>query len=344
MIAYVLHGKQAVHAEQRLIPEPQADEVLVKVQSMGICGSDMLYFQHGRAGAFAPTRPFILGHEASGEVVEVGRNVANLAVSARVAIDPSQPCHICNYCRTGYYNLCRQMKYRGSAGTKSPTDGLFSEYVTIPARNCYPLPDQLSYAAAAMIEPLSVAVHAIKRAGMVYGSSVLITGGGTIGQLILLVARAFGAGKIALSDMIEGRRQIALSNGADLTLDPAEETMAEQALASTEGGFDIVVEASGAPAAVRQAYELARIGGTIVQVGSLPAEVSLPANLVMMKELTITGSFRFANVFQTALDMAASGRLNLQPLITHTFPMADFEHAIRVACAGEQAIKVQLEA
>ena len=317
---------------------------MVKIRAMGICGSDVHYFEHGRVGAFAPTRPFVLGHEASGEVVEVGTNVANLAVGSRVAIDPSQPCHVCEYCLTGRYNLCRKMKYRGSAGTKSPTDGLFSEYIAIAAGNCYPLPDHLSYAEAALVEPLSVAVHAVKRAGMIYGSSVLITGGGTIGQLILLAARAFGAGKIALSEMVEPRRHTALSNGADLTLDPADETMAEQAMAFAKVGFDVVVEASGAPAALRQAYELVRIGGTIVQVGTMPAEVSLPVNLVLMKELTITGSFRFANVFQTALNLAASDRLNLRPLITHTFPMSQFDRAIQAACARGQAIKVQLTA
>jgi len=236
------------------------------------------------------------------------------------------------------------MRYLGSASTDPHMDGVFCEYITMPAQNCYPIPDHLGYAEAALIEPLSVAVHAVKRAGLIYGASVLITGGGTIGQLILLVARAFGAGKVALSETIEDRRIFAMAQGADMALNPANGSLTEQVAEFTEDGFDVVIEASGAAAALQQAITFVRRGGTIVQVGTMPAEVQLPANLIMSKELQLFGSFRFANVFKIAIDLAASGRLNLQPLITQTLPLKDFLQAMQFACIRSKDIKIQVEA
>lgn len=340
--SWVLHAARDARSEDRPIPRVSPGQVLVKMQRMGICGSDVHYFLDGHIGRYVPTRPFVLGHEASGEIVAVAPDVDALQVGARVAIDPATPCRACRYCMEGRYNLCPNMRYLGSASTTPPTDGIFSEYAALPARNCFALPDALGYAEAAMVEPLSVAIHAARQAGMLYGASVLITGGGAIGQLVLLVARAFGAGRIALSDVVEERRSFALQQGADAALNPANGDMLAQAAECSPGGFDVVFEVSGAPPALRQAFETVRPGGSIVQVGSLPAEVSLPANLIMSKELRLVGSFRFANVFQTAIDLAASGRINLRPLITHTFPLAEFPEAMRVACARTGAIKVQI--
>ena len=343
MRCYVLHGKHDIRLETREVPQISEDMVLIKMRRMGICGTDVGYFGRGPVGRFGRVSPFILGHEGAGEVVDVGSNVKGLAAGSRVAIDPSQPCYHCRYCMTGRYNLCRQMRYLGSAGTIPPSDGLFADYLAFPARNCHPLPDELSYGEAALTEPLSVAIHAIKRAGDISGFSVLVTGGGPIGQLVLVVARAFGASKIALSEMVNTRRQFALDNGADQALDPTDESMMERARDFTDGGFDFAFEAAGAAAALTQAIDLVRPGGTIVQIGGLPGDVPMPINKIMSKELQYFGSFRFANVFQQAIHLAASKRIDLKPLITNTLPLAEFHTAMDQARARAGVVKVQIK-
>lgn len=339
---YVLHAKGDIRREDRAIGNLPPGHVLVGIRRMGICGSDVHYFLDGQIGAFYPTRPFILGHEAAGEIVEVAPDVDRLRAGMRVAIEPSQPCRTCRYCSSGRYNLCQHMKYLGSASTQPPTDGMFCEFAVIPASSCFAVPDALDDTLAALVEPLSVAIHAVRQAGSIYGSSVLITGGGAIGQLVLVVARAYGAGKIGLSDPVEQRRQVASIFQAHAVFNPNDPALVDRAFDFCAGGFDSIFEVSGSPHALRQAFDLVRPGGTIVQVGSLPSDVNLPANLVMRKELRLVGSFRFANVFQDAIDLIASGRVDLHPLVTHTFSFDRFQEAMDLACAREGAIKVQV--
>lgn len=339
---YVLHQQQDIRREERPIPEPPPGHVLIRLRRMGICGSDMHYYQDGRLGTFIPTRPFVLGHEGMGEIAAIAADVTDLHPGTRVAIDPARPCHVCRYCRTGRDNLCPHTSYLGSAATVPPTDGLFREYMAFPATNCHPLPDSLDDAAAALIEPLAVAMHAVRRAGVISGASVLVTGGGAIGQLILAVARAYGARALALSDPIAGRREFATETGAHIVLDPTGEHAIEDALRASDGGFDVAFEASGAPPALRQALYLLRPGGTAVQVGSLPTEVEVPGNLIMKRELRLIGSFRFAYVFPAAIDLAASGLIDLHRLVTRTFPLAEFDAAMTMALARDAAIKVHL--
>lgn len=342
MSCQVLHGKQDLRRETRAVPRPEPGGVVVRIRQAGICGSDIHYYQDGRVGSFVLKQPFVLGHEGAGEIAAVAPGVTGLAAGVRVAIDPAHPCSVCAHCRSGRYNLCRQMRYLGSAAADPHVDGVFSEYIALPARNCHVVPDQLTYAEAAMIEPLSVALHAVRRAGDIYGATVLVTGGGTIGQLALLAARAFGAARVTLSDVSGPRRAFALAQGADAVWDPTDPDMAAQVAAYAPEGFDVIIEASGAPAAVRQALHLARRGGTIVQVGTLMNEFPLPMNLVMAKELQVLGSFRFANVFQMAIDLVAAGRIRLHPLITQAFPFAAFPQAMDLACGGGEALKVQV--
>jgi 2-desacetyl-2-hydroxyethyl bacteriochlorophyllide A dehydrogenase len=338
-----LYGKKDIRYEKRVVPSPKAGEALIRIKRAGICGSDVHYYQDGRLGSFTVSHPFSIGHEGAGEVVDLGEDVNNLLAGDRITIDPSRPCYKCNYCMSGRYNLCMSMRYLGSASTNPHTDGLFSEYFIMPAINCYRIPDNLSFDEAAMIEPLSVVFHAVKRAGIIYGSSVLITGGGTIGQLISMVAHAFGAGKIALSEVVKERRELAQLQGTDITLNPADSSMKEYAMEFSGGGFDIIFEASGAPSAARQAIDLVKRGGTIILVGFLPPEVSIPLNFVMAKELQVKGSFRFANVFSKAINLAASSRINLKSLITSVLPFNRIEEAIQLAGSGGNNIKVQVE-
>ncbi|MGQ0564327.1 MAG: L-idonate 5-dehydrogenase [Gemmobacter sp.] len=342
MRAFLLHGPQDLRLTNLPVPEPKPGEALVAVRRAGICGSDMHYYRQFQIGSFIPKRPFVLGHEFAGEIVAVGPGVPAARIGQRVTVDPSIPCATCADCRSGRYNLCRDMRFFGSASCDPHINGGFEEFVTAPAANCLPLPDALDWGQAAMIEPLSVAVHAVRRAGTVAGRSVLVTGGGTIGQLTALVARAFGASHLVVSDIAAGPRAFAVTRGADAVLDAASGDFAAQAEALVPGGFDVVIEAAGSAQALDQGLHAARRGGTIVQVGTLPAAVTLPLNMVMARELALLGSFRFANAFQTSIDLLASGRIDVRPLITAVHPLADLPAAIEAAIHDRRNIKVQI--
>jgi len=343
MKAFVLYGKEDLRLEDHPKPEVKPGQVLIKTRRVGVCGTDVHYFMDGRAGASIPKRPFIFGHEVAGEVAEIGIGVEHLQVGMRVAIDPSQPCGHCWLCRSGRYNLCRTTAFLGSAKFDPPTHGTNREYFTMPAANCYPLPDQLDDGQAAMLEPLSVATHGVMRAGTVAGKSVLVTGGGPIGQMAAIVARAFGADSVTVSDVADYPRQFAKQNGADFVLDPTSHTIKDAIQQIVPKGFDVVLEASGAPAATRQAIDVVGYGGTIVQVGTLPPTVELPFNMIMEKELQVLGSFRFAHVFPLALKQMAAGRMNLKPMISKIFPFGQLPDALRAGHQKGSIMKIQIE-
>lgn len=345
MKAYSLYGEKDIRCEKRAIPAVKQGHVLVKVRRIGICGSDIHYFEHGYCGAFIPKSPFVLGHEFSGEIVEVGQGVEGFHPSDRVAIDPARTCGRCEFCKTGRSNLCTRVVFFGTASVDPHIDGAYCEYISVSATNCYRLPDKLDFDIAAMLEPLSVAIHAVNRSGSVAGKAVMVAGGGTIGQMVLQVLQAYGAGKVIVSDPIETARQLSLSQGADLTLDPCADDFIEQVTTLTHGGCDVIFEISGAGIALTQAIHAAQRGATLIQVGTLPKEVPLPANLIMVKELNVLGSFRFvANTFNTAMNLAASGRVNLKPLITRTYPFEQLVEAMQFASGKNNAIKIQVSA
>jgi L-idonate 5-dehydrogenase len=344
MLAAVLHGARDIRVESRAKPTTAPGMVLLRIRRAGICGSDSHYFAHGDCGPFVPTRPFILGHEFTANVVALGEGVTAPAVGTRVTVNPARACGFCSYCSSGRRNLCRKTIMLGSASTTPPTDGAFAEYVTVRADQCHALPPELDDGVGAMMEPLAVALHAVKRAGSVSGKHVLVMGGGPIGLLVAMTARAFGAAPVALSDIVPARRKLALEFGADLALDPAASTMVDQVKFLTGEGFDVILEASGARPALRQAFDLIRPGGTIVQIGTLGTEdVPLPANYLMLREIQFVGSFRYGNVFDEAIRLAASGRLNLRPLITGLFPIAQSLEAMKQADDKANALKVQIE-
>jgi L-idonate 5-dehydrogenase len=344
MKAFLLHGAKDLRSVDLPKPVPGSGEVLLAMRRAGICGSDIHYFSHGQIGSFVPKRPFVLGHEFSGEIVEVGDGVPPARVGERVTVDPSIPCGHCSFCRAGRYNLCPSMRFYGSASCDPHINGGFEEYILAPAANAFVVPDALSWGEAAMAEPLSVAIHAARRAGNLAGQAVLVTGGGTIGQLAALVARVFGAGRVVVSDIKPGPRQFALDRGADGSLDARSPSFAPEAEALVPGGFDVVIEAAGSAAALGQALTVVRRGGTIVQIGTLPSSVTLPLNIVMARELSLLGSFRFANVFPNAIELMASGRIDVKPLITSVYPLAELSVAMLTAITAPQGIKVQIAA
>ncbi len=339
----MLHGAEDLRLEDVVKPEPGPGEVLVAVKAAGICGSDLHYHAHGRCGNFVPTRPFILGHEFAGEVVALGAGVDAPAVGARVAVDPSRACGKCRQCRQGRYNLCPEMVYFGSAAVTPPADGCYAEFVTAPAANCWELPDGFEYSWGALLEPMSVAMHAVMRSGGVAGKSVLITGGGTIGQMVLLVANAFGAARVVVSDLKGFARDFAVKQGASGTLDPADADCAAKAEELAPGGFEVVFEAAGVGAALAQGIAMSAPGATVVQVGTLPDGTAIPANALLTKELQYHGSWRFANVFERVIDMVVSGRIDPRPLVTKVYPFEKLNEAIREAAGGGEIIKVQIE-
>ncbi len=343
MGAFLLRGPRVLDAVQMAIPAPKAGQVLLRVRRAGICGSDIHYFTHGRAGRFVPKRPFVLGHEFAGEVAALGDGVSASMLGQRVTVDPSIPCGVCPTCRSGRYNLCPDMRFFGSASCDPHLDGGFAQYVAVPAANCHGLDDRIGWGEAALVEPLSVALHALNRSGGVAGKSVLITGGGAIGQLLAIAARAFGAALVVVSDPVSFARTEALTLGADVALDPMQTDFEPEATALSSGGFDVMFEAAGSAPALIQGLRLLRRGGTLVQVGTLPADVTLPFNDIMARELTVFGSFRFANVFGTALQLMATGRIAVQKVISAVYPLSDMPAAMDRAIAKADVIKVQIE-
>lgn len=343
MFAAVLQGRRSLRLESKPRPGVPPGKVLLRVRRAGICGSDLHYFEHGCCGAFVPTRPFILGHEFTADVAEVGEGVEGVKVGTRVTANPARACGVCGYCKAGRGNLCRQTIMLGSASTTPPTDGAFAEYVSVRADQCHELPPEMDDTAGAMIEPLAVALHAVKRAGTVSGKRVLVTGGGPIGLLVAMTARAFGAVPVVLSDLLASRRDMARKLGADATLDPAEKHLVAQVRELTGDGFDVVFEASGARPALRQAFDLVRPGGTIVQIGTLGAEeIPLPANQLMVREINFIGSMRYGDVFAEAIRLVTAQRINLHPLLSAVLPLAEAPQAMEQAANKDHALKVQL--
>ncbi len=318
--------------------------VLLRVRRAGICGSDLHYFEHGYCAAFVPTRPFILGHEFTAEVAAVGDGVETVKAGAHVTVNPARACGFCEYCKSGRGNLCRKTIMLGSASTTPPTDGAFADFVTVRADQCHALPAEIDDTIGVMLEPLAVALHAVKRAGVVSGKRVLVTGGGPIGLLAAMTARAFGAVPVAMTDVLATRREMARKLGVDVALDPTSTTLAEQVHEISGDGFDVVFEASGASPALRQAFDLVRPGGTIVQIGTLGTEdIALPANQLMVREINFIGSMRYGNVFDEAIRLVAAQRIDLSPLVSCVLPLAQAAEAMRLAADKNTVLKVQIE-
>ncbi len=337
MKTFLLYGSKDIRLTEKPIPEPGEDQVLIKPTFTGICGSDVHYFQHGYCGNFVPKRPFALGHEFAGIIQSVGSNVKELKVGDEVAVDPSMPCGNCKHCRTGHYNLCLSMRYFGSASCDPHIDGAMGQFLVAPAVNCYVLPAGISMAQASLLEPLCVAMHAVKRVDQIAGTSVLITGGGPIGQLILRVVRAFGAYQITVSDVNEFAREFSLKSGADQVVNPLDEHAWKSC-----SNIDIVFEASGVPSALANGLQVTRRGGSVVLVGTLPESFSIPGNLIMNRELKLYGSFRFANVFEDAMNMVAAGIINLDGIVTDTYSFDKIPEAMQRALEKKGVMKVQI--
>jgi L-iditol 2-dehydrogenase len=314
---------------ERPRPSPTPDEVLVAVREVGICGSDVHYYEHGRIGDYVVEEPLVLGHEAAGEVVAVGDRVESPAVGDRVALEPGVPCRRCRFCSRGDYNLCPDVRFMATP----PHDGAFAEFVSWPADFAYRLPDSVSTTEGALCEPLSVGLHVCRRGEVETGDSVLVAGAGPIGLLALAAARAAGATDVLVTDVVDGKLARAGERGADRTVNVAEEDLASAVEAFTDGrGVDVAIEASGAESSIRSTVESVARGGTVVLVG-LASEATVPFDAldIVDSELDVRGSFRYRSTYPTAVDLLADGAVDVAGLVDFEAELAD------VAAAFERA-------
>jgi len=317
MKAAVLYKPLDLRLEEVDIPDIGSSEVLVKMKCVGICGSDVHFYLNGRIGSIMVEKPLILGHECSGEVVEVGPGVTRLRIRQRVVIEPGFVCGKCAYCREGRYNLCREIRFYGTP----PVHGAFAEYVTAAEQNVYPMPGNMSYEEGAMIEPLAVGMMAAKQGAVSVNDTVVILGAGPIGLMALQAVRAHGVLETYVTDIIDYRLEYAAKFGAKAVIDSTKRDVVKEVLDLTEDrGVDVVVEASGATTAIQQAFNIAKPGGRIVLVGYPTADVPLPLTKVIVNELDIRGVRRYANVFPTAIRCVASGKVDVKSFVTHRFP------------------------
>lgn len=314
----VLSAPGDLAIEQRPTPSPGPGQVLVAIGSVGVCGSDVHYYEHGRIGDFVVEAPLILGHEAGGTVVAVGEDVDRDRVGQRVALEPGVPCRRCAHCKVGRYHLCPRMRFFATP----PIDGAFCEYVALDEDFAHPVPDALSDDAAGLIEPLSVGVWACRKAEVGAGTRLLISGAGPIGLLVAQVARAAGATTVVISDPADQRRRAAERFGATGVVDPREQQPAAL------GEFDAFVDASGAAPAVLDGMRALRPAGRAVLVGMGAEEITIPVPLLQTRELVLTGTFRYANTWPTAIDLAATGRVDLDGLVTGHFGLEDVRAAL----------------
>ncbi len=343
MLTCVLHGARDLRLEQRDDPALSPTEIRIRVRNGGICGSDLHYFHAGRIGDFVIREPLIPGHEFSGEVAEIGRDVTRVRVGDRVAVHPGRSCGRCARCREGRSNLCEFVFFMGSASKFPHMQGGFRERVCVEESQCYPVQAEIGFDELAFAEPLAVTLHAGMRAGNLAGQRVLVTGGGPIGQLLLLVARHGGAATLGLTDIIDAPLAVARRLGADAALNVAAEPDALAANAARLGGYDVVFEASGNAAALNAAIDAVHPGGTIVQVGSLPAGPSpVTANRIMAKELAILGSFRFDRMFAIAVACLEKRAIDVRPLLSGVMPAASAVAAFEAAGDRSRSIKMQI--
>jgi L-iditol 2-dehydrogenase len=325
----VLTEPNQFEIEERDRPSPGPDDVLVAVRDVGICGSDVHYYEHGRIGDYVVENPLVLGHESAGEVVEVGENVSGLAVGDRVALEPGVPCRRCAHCKRGDYHLCEDVTFMATP----PHDGAFTEYVSWPADFAYELPDTVSTAEGALCEPLSVGIHACRRGGVGTGDTVLVTGAGPIGLLIMETARAAGATDVIVTDVVGEKIEFARERGADLAVDVSEADLAERVAEHTDGvGADVVVEASGAVPSIKSTLDVVRRGGTVVLVG-LAAEAEVPFDVldIIDNELDVHGSFRYKNTYAAAVDLLADGVVDVEGIIDFESSLDEIDSAFQRA-------------
>ena len=318
------------------VPKPSEKEVLVKIEYCGICGSDVHYYEYGRVADYVVEGDFILGHEVAGTVVEVGSQVKSLKVGDRVALEPGIGCGKCEQCKEGKYNLCKDVIFFATP----PVQGALKDYVVHPEDMCFKLPDNVSTKEGALVEPLSVGLHACRQGGVTLGNSVVILGAGCIGLCTLLSAKAFGASEIIVVDLFEKRLEFAKKIGATHVINAKEEDVIARVNELLRGkGADVVLETAGAPKTIYQTSLLAKPGGTVVLVGiAVQNDLQYNFGQVMSKELTIKSVFRYRNLYPTAIAAISSGTIDVNQIVTHEFNFEDTKLAFDTVIADAENV------
>lgn len=322
----IMEGIGKMGFTQRPIPTPKEDEVLVKLEYVGICGSDMHYYETGAIGDFVVEPPFVLGHEPGGTVVEVGSKVTHLKVGDRVALEPGKTCGHCRYCREGRYNLCPDVVFFATP----PVDGVFQEYVAHEADLCFKLPDNVSTLEGALIEPLAVGFHAAIQGDAHLGQKAVVMGAGCIGLVSLMALKARGVQEVYVVDVMDKRLDKALELGATAVINGKKEDVVARLNQLTGGlGTDLAIDTAGSEFTVRQAIMAAAKGSTIVLVGySRTGEMNMPTDFILNKELTLKSVFRYRHIYPIAIEAVASGKVNLKGIVSNIFPLSDIQNAM----------------
>ena len=330
----VMTDIQKIEFEERPIPTPKDDEVLVKLDYVGICGSDLHYYETGAIGDFVVKPPFVLGHEPGGVVVEVGKNVKHLQVGDRVALEPGKTCGHCEFCKEGKYNLCPDVIFFATP----PVDGVFQEYVAHEADLCFKLPDNVSTLEGALIEPLAVGFHAAIQGDAHLGQKAVVMGAGCIGLVSMMALKARGVNEVYVVDVMDKRLDKAMELGADYVINGKEEDTAARILELTDGrGADLGIETAGSQVTAAQLIRGAKKGSTIVFVGySASGEMTLPMSLALDKELTFQTVFRYRNIYPKAIEAVSSGRIRVRDIVTDIFRLDEIQHAMD-ACVRNKA-------
>ncbi len=341
MTAAVMLEPGVIRLEERPLPVPEADEALVKVMAVGICGSDMHYYEHGRIGPYVVEKPIILGHECAGVIAAVGANVTSVRVGDRVAVEPGITCGRCDACKQGRYNLCPEVSFLATP----PVDGAFVQYIKIREDFLFPIPDHLSFEEASLNEPFSVGIHAAKRTGLRPGDSVAIIGMGPVGLMAVAAAKAFGAAKIIAADLEPFRLEAARKIGADHVINVAEQDALAEIKRWTGGkGVDVAFETAGNPKALQTTLASLRRGGKMAVIG-LPQQDEIPLNVPFIadNEVDIYGIFRYANTYPQGISFLSGGISDVKALITDRFPLSAAQEAMEHARINKnRSIKVMV--
>ncbi|MCI3275649.1 L-idonate 5-dehydrogenase [Streptomyces cylindrosporus] len=337
----MIHGRGDLRVEELTVPAPGPGQALVAVRYGGVCGSDLHYWRHGGVGDFRLREPMVLGHEVVGTVVSYGAGASGPVPGTAVAVHPATPCGACPECADGRRNVCRDTRYLGSAARFPHVQGGFAAQVAVPAEQLRPVPAGLGLRRAALAEPLSVALHAVRRAGEVAGKHVLVTGAGPIGCLVVAAARAAGAARVTVTDLLPEALRYARAAGADTVVradDPD-----DAGWPAEEDEVDVAVEASGVAAGLDTCLRLVRRGGVVVQLGMLPPGQSpFAGNLVVSREIELRGAFRFDGEFDAALELLAA-EPSFDALVSAVIPVREAESAFALAADRSRSCKVLID-
>ncbi len=317
-------------------PEVQPGHVLIKIDYVGICGSDVHYYEHGRIGDFVVEKPLILGHECSGVIEELGDGVTGFGIGDKVVPEPGFACNKCDFCKTGKYNLCEEMTFMATP----PIDGAFCEYISYPADMVFKLPENVTTKEGSLIEPLAIGIYAAKRGGVFPGAKVLVLGAGCIGLVTMLAAKAYGASEVIITDVLDNRLKAAENLGADFALNTSQKNLHEL-IADTTGdvGVDVVIDCVGISPTINDAIDSCKKGGTIVLVGmGSDGNVNINMNRAISKEIDFTTIFRYRNIFPTALKMVSDGKIDISGIVSHSFDFDEIGKAMEFVMNNKQDV------